>query len=272
MGKTTIALLMAKHLVSQGKRVLFVELTSQSSAQAFLQEKTGPSSRPSLVSHGFDWCLLQGGDCLVEYVSSLIKVEKIAKSFFESPLIGSLLNVAPGLNDLAVLGKLTSHIRQHGPGFDYDHVVIDSHSTGSFSSLLAAPQILGASVSSGPMRSQSESIDKVLKDKNWVQYFFVSVFEELPVDELEETLALFSPQYKGQLSVIMNKAMILDKPRIDIEAWKNFMQQRLSRQEIYKNRVLELWDEVYTVDLFTSSTQEQLNKKEQEFLRNRLSV
>lgn len=271
VGKTTLSLLMARHLSTLGKKVLFVELGQKSSAQALTYSAQGPSYEPRATAFGFHWSLIDGTSCLVEYIGSLTKTGKLTESFFSNPTISSLLNVAPGLNDLAILGKLTSRVREHGPSFDYDHIIVDAPSTGSFSSLLAAPQFLGSSVQSGPMHTQSQGIDQVLHDSQYVQYVLVSLFEELPVDELCEDLTYFSKSFPGQISVVMNKKLSVNEPRIEGDCWQQFLKQKIVDEEKQKKRALEKVSRFYYLDLFTESFHKKMQTANKEFLRSTLS-
>lgn len=263
-GKTTVALSVARSLALRGAKVLFCELTSRSSAIALLDSSKTLSYKPSDSGLGFDWCYLQGVDCLVDYVGSFTKVEKIAQTFFETPAIKSLLNVAPGLNDLAILGKLTSSFRKHGPGFEYDHVVVDAHSTGHFSALLAAPRLLGRSVSAGPLHTQSLAIDTVLKDKRLTQYLLVSLFEDLPVDELLETIPMFKDYPAPQ--IVMNKSFSLKKVREEVDPWSEFLANKMKQEQTQGRRAQSTELSCYKMNLFTNSMVEHLTQNNGGFL------
>jgi anion-transporting ArsA/GET3 family ATPase len=266
-GKSTIAATLARHLTQQGRRVLLVELDQKSSVRALLGRQSGPRYQPMGSGLGFDWSLVTGQDCLVEYVSSFTRVESLTQKFFDSPLLRTLVNVAPGLNDLSILGKLTSRVRGHGPPFDYDHVVVDAPSTGSFLSLVQAPLTLGQTVSRGPLHTQSLDIDRILKDPEVCQFFFVSLFEELPVDELEDTLANFSDQYKDQIHVIMNKSLVLSQSSAAAGPWRHFIENKLHEQERQRVRVHDLWPQAYQVPLFTEGFRDFLQQTQREVLR-----
>ncbi|MCB0378881.1 MAG: AAA family ATPase [Bdellovibrionales bacterium] len=207
VGKSTISLILARMLHQQGKRVLLVEMGERSSAEHLAELKGVSGYLPQATPLGFQWVRLTGLDCLTDYVGSYVKVEKIAKSFFDNPLIKTLINLAPGLEDLAILGKLTSGIRHHGPAYNFDHIIIDAHSTGSFTSMLRAPRALANMVSMGPLHSQSENIDKVLFDGEHAQYFFVSLLEDLPLEELLESVDEFRRDFKVKPTVVLNKVL-----------------------------------------------------------------
>lgn len=250
-GKTTVAMTLAKGLSQQGKKVLLVELAQSSSARSLAQLKKQPTYKPTASGLGFDWSLVTGMDCLVEYISSFTKVESLTQKVFESHLIRTLVNVAPGLNDLSILGKLTSAQRGHGPGFFYDHIVVDAPSTGSFLSLIRAPKILGSSVSGGPLKAQCDGIDRILRDDKRVEFFFVSLFEELPMDELEDTLLEFRDDYKSQVQIVMNKDLsAIKKPSRDGD-WPEYLRGKLESNEVQGQRAQKLWPPSYSFQFIT---------------------
>lgn len=261
-GKTTVAATLAQSLSHQGKNVLLVELEKQSSVRALLQLERSPEYKPQPSGLGFDWCRLSGRECLVEYVSSYTRLESLTQKFFESTLLKALINVAPGLNDLSILGKLTSQIRGHGPSLEYDHLVIDAPSTGSFQSLINAPLTLGQSVSRGPLHSQSLAIDAVLKNPKHTQFVFVSLFEELPMDELEDTLAQFAEDFGDQILVVMNKSLPIETSLAAPSKWRQFIEKKIEEQAKQQRRVLDLWSRCFQLPLITKGFKDFLRTAE----------
>lgn len=182
VGKSAVAAAMALKKSQGGQKTLLVELGSQSFYQQYFKlPKVGfdpISLRPQL-----DLSLWSGQECLKEYARYLLKVESLYRLFFENSVTRSLINVAPGLPELAVMGKVTSHPRKVGPPLNYDCIVVDAFATGHFLALLRAPQGMAEAISFGPMGEQSRGIVKFLKDPNYCQYYVVSIPEELPVQE-----------------------------------------------------------------------------------------
>ncbi len=266
-GKSTVATLLARDLSQRGRSVLLVELAEQSSVQALLQSEKKPHYQPQASGFGFDWCRLQGRDCLVEYVSSFTRLESVTQKFFDSALLKTLVNVAPGLNDLSILGKLTSRIRKHGPAFNYDHIVVDAPSTGSFMSLINAPVTLGKSVARGPLHSQSMGIDEVLKNPKHTQFFFVSLYEELPMDELEDTIAEFQDEFGEQIRIVMNKALDVAKPAESKSSWSHFLQRKMQEENRQGRRAQELWPKGFQLNLFTDPFKDYIHNHSGEALR-----
>ena len=272
-GKTSIALKLSKWLSEKGHRVLFVELKSQSSAQSLLGLKNSPEYNPTPTGLGFDWSLIQGLDCLSEYAGYLIKLKSISDYLFTHPFVHKMLEVAPGLNDLAVLGKLTSHIRNHGPPMNYDNVIVDGFSTGSFTSFLTAPETLELAMGMSFLQKQSFSIKEALRNREKTQYFFISLFEEGSVDEVQEVLTdeNFKDYNQSQLAVIMNNYIGIEKALLPNPQWQDFVKKKLAFQKKQMTRASHFFKKIYIVDKHILPLKDQIKKKQGGFLRTPLN-
>ncbi len=192
VGKSAVAAALAFRLSKEGERVLLAELGDESFYQEYFNLPLVDSvGRPSGL--GFDVALWSGASCLREYALHLLKVESLYKLFFENPVSRTLIQVAPGLSELAITGKITSGPpRNVGPKMNYDVLVIDAFSTGHFLALLRAPVGMAQAIGKGPIADQSKAILEVLKDPKITSYHVVSLPEELPTQEsLELDRSLF---------------------------------------------------------------------------------
>ena len=206
VGKSTVALAMAYKKSQEGKKVLLVELGDQSFYKEFLDlDEVG--FNPTSLKKNLDISLWSGGDCLKEYARHLLKIEGLYKLFFENPISKSLINVAPGLAEISITGKITSGPRHHGPQMKYDCLVIDAYATGHFLSLIKAPAAMAQAINFGPMGEQNRGIDKILKDKNLCHYHIVTLPEELPVKEAEELYAELKSFLGVQPEFYINKIL-----------------------------------------------------------------
>jgi anion-transporting ArsA/GET3 family ATPase len=185
VGKSIVALSLAYKKSLQSKKVLLVELGDESFYKdVFNKPEIG--YKPTTLRPFLDVCLWSGAEALKEYAKYLLKVEALYKIFIENPVSRSLINVAPALPEIAVMGKITSISHRHGPPMDYDCLIIDAYSTGHFLSLVKASRSLSQAVKVGPMGQQNREIDGVLRDSSICHYHIVSLPEELPVRESEE--------------------------------------------------------------------------------------
>lgn len=185
VGKSAVAAGLALKKSQEGKKTLLIELGNQSFYKDFF-ELPEVAFKPTSLKPNLDVALWSGLDCLREYAIYLLKIESLYKLFFENTVSKTLLNVAPALPELSIMGKATSHPRQVGPALNYDCLVIDAFATGHFLALLRAPQGMAQAIRFGPMGEQSRGIDRVLRDRSQCQYFVVSLPEEMPVVEALE--------------------------------------------------------------------------------------
>ena len=189
---------------SLGKKTLLVELGDQSFFQDYLTLES-ISYQPRSYKGLFDVALWSGTTCLREYALHLLKIKKIYELFFENPVSRTLMQVAPGLSELAILGKATSGPRKIGPKVLYDCFVIDAYSTGHFLALLKAPIGMSEAFKLGPMADQSRGILKVLRDPDLCHYHIVCLPEELPAQESIELGQELREIVKMPASLWLNK-------------------------------------------------------------------
>lgn len=182
VGKSAVAAALALKQAQSGQKTLLVELGYQSFYQDYFN-LAQVAYQPQNLKKNLDVALWSGPECLKEYARHLLKVESLYRLFFENSVTKALIQVAPGLSEISVLGKITSHPRQIGPPLNYDCLVVDAFATGHFLALLKAPHGMAEAIRFGPMGEQSRSIEKILKDPNYCQYYVVSFPEELPVVE-----------------------------------------------------------------------------------------
>lgn len=185
VGKSVVAASLARRKTSQGRRTLLIELGEQSYFQGlFPQLHIG--HKPSVLPDLFDLALWSGLSCFHEYARHLLPVESLYKLIFENQVAASLVNAAPGLAELSILGKVTSGHRKVGPPLPYDVLIVDAYSSGHFLSLIKAPFGFAEAISVGPMGEQTRGIIQLLKDAEQTTYWLVTQGEEMMVAETEE--------------------------------------------------------------------------------------
>lgn len=230
VGKSILAATKALRLARTGERVLLVELGDQSYFRFFF-DVPEITYHPITVPDGFDVAKWSGKEAFKEYARHLIRVESLFKLFFENQVALSLVDAAPGLAELAILGKITSGPpRNVGPKLPYDHLVIDGYSSGHFLALLRAPFGFAEAISMGPMGEQTRAIIEVLKDPGLCDYNIVTQAEQLMVEESLELVADLEKLIGVKPTVLLNKS--LEKPAGDFPGgdfgtdMKNFFQDQ----------------------------------------------
>ncbi len=249
VGKSIVALAMAFQKSLEGKRVLLVELGDQSFYKDFLDlDEVG--FNPTSLKKNLDISLWSGADCLKEYARHLLKIEGLYKLFFENPISRSLINVAPGLAEISITGKITSGPRHHGPQMEYDCLVIDAYATGHFLSLIKAPAAMAQAINFGPMGEQNRGIDKILKDQKICQYHIVTLPEDLPLKEAEELYEELHAFLGVEPEIYINKMLEtnlttpqlkkLAKENSSIGEFAEYVEAVVERQDEAKDRIKKL--------------------------------
>ena len=157
VGKTLLSLALTKAFLKKGLKAKCITFNSLDKEDlAFKQVlKTVPQQEYSVT------------DCLSEYLNHFIPGKALIKKALSNKLSLVVLNVTPGLEDVARLGKITSGPR----GFQEvkeDVLVVDSYSTGHFQALLKAPQSFCDIVPVGHIKTVCKEIEETLKNSHFI--------------------------------------------------------------------------------------------------------
>ncbi|UYL10698.1 ArsA family ATPase [Bdellovibrio sp. SKB1291214] len=260
VGKSVVAAALALKLSRQGKKVLLVELGDQSFFKDFF-ELPEVGFKPQEIKSNLSLALWTGESALREYAQYLIKVESLAKLFFDNAVMKAFINIAPGLPELAMLGKITSGPRKYGPPVNFDCLVIDAFATGHFKALIEAPRGMAQAVQIGPMGEQSRSIVRVLKDSEISRYHIVSLPEELPLKESMELADILNKELEVEPQLVMNKVLEVNVPReslqkaesattSDLGLFAQYLEQQLDRQAQMMDQAKTRFKNVAKIPLF----------------------
>lgn len=209
VGKSLVAAAAARREAEAGRRVLLVEIGDNSYFKDLFGLKDVGYKPCKVPGQQFDLAIWNGESCLREYVLHYLKLKRLYHIFFENKVMRALINIAPGLSEIAILGKITSGIRKVGPPLDYDLIVVDCYATGHALALLEAPRGLMEAVKFGPMGIQSREIDAVIRNPDLTAYWVVTILEEMPVVETLEFHSQLKTDFGIHCEVIVNKYLQL---------------------------------------------------------------
>lgn len=234
VGKSVYAASLAESYARAGKKTLLVELGDESFYKSFF-DLTDVRYAPTKTKMTWEVSLWSGADCLREYALHLLRSEALYKLFFENKVSRSLIQIAPGLPELAILGKITSGPRNHGPASKHDVIVVDAYATGHFLALMRAPKGMAEAIRFGPMGEQSRSITETIENSSICEYHIVTLAEELPIKETIELHDQLKSEFSIKAKVILNKKLKTDLHSNDITPDKNifvkYIKDTLAREE-----------------------------------------
>jgi anion-transporting ArsA/GET3 family ATPase len=260
-GKSTIASAMAHSFAAAGTKTLLVELSETSQLSKFFNAQN-IGQKPVSVSANLDIAHWTGADCLKEYALHLLRVEALVRLFFENKMTKSLIEIAPALKEIAILGKITSGVRKHGPAAPHEVIVVDAYSTGHFLALLRAPKGLAEITSRGPIGEQSRSIDQAIKNPTISAFHIVALAEEMPMQETIELATQLRDELGLKPSVILNQ-LIQDNKLAGLQPkteFAHFVQKISQRQALAREQLKKLKIETKEIHRVFSQNDNQIFK------------
>lgn len=274
VGKSTVALAMAQKL-SQHEKVLLVELGLRSFYADFLGLNV--TYEPVPFQKNLDIALLSGNECLKEYALHLLKLQSLYNLFFENRISRALIDVAPALPELAVLGKITSGIRKVGPPLPYDVVIVDGYATGHMLALIRAPRGLAEAIRFGPMAEQTTTMINTIRNPDFCEYVIVTLPEELPAVEADELYRGLKAELGLKPKIICNRVWPADEirglrsaatqqtPEKEV-AFMNELEDLILRQEAWLNYLRHRHPDLNLLPMVFSSLPKTITEKIEEYL------
>jgi anion-transporting ArsA/GET3 family ATPase len=189
--------------------------------------------QPLVLADGLWLSQWSGESCLREYVLHYLRIERLYRLFFENRVMRALVNVAPGLPEVAIVGKATSGPRKVGPAMPYQNVVIDSFATGHSLALWRAPRGMGQAIAFGPMGQHSRQMDEVMRNPVLNRIVIVTLAEELPVQETIELAVSLKELGLPRPVVVVNRLWdesLLDSVQGQSSELAQLIQHQLKRQ------------------------------------------
>lgn len=232
VGKSTAAAALGLQLAKKGQKTLVVELGGNSYFDLVFDKEI--NFTPQEVMPHLYLSLWSGEACLREFIAHYIRISAVVDLFFENRIMKTLVKGAPALQELALIGKLTSGPRKIGPALPFDNLVLDAYSSGHFLSLMRVPRAMAETIALGPMGQQSRSIHEVLVDPQKTQLFWVTTAEEMPVQESLEFLEVIEQELGILPKVIVNKTWKALVNERNIEGHSEFSKYLHRRLEFEK--------------------------------------
>ena len=255
VGKSTIAVALARLAARRGLRTLLCEMDAKGSVAA----RVGVDSltfEPRLVESNLWAMVMDTEQSLREYLRLFVKIPLITKITPLAAVFDFVADAAPGVKEILGVGKLCHEVQQD----NYDIVIVDAEATGHIVSQIAAPQIVGQLAGVGMLRDQTEWMLKILEDESTCTVVPVVVPEELVVNETVDLIQSIRGQTKTAVRwVVLNR---LEEPLMmssDESTWSvlrdvlspevsESLRRATSERQLQREAVTELRENVGDVE------------------------
>jgi len=188
VGKTTLSAALAYAARERDRRVCLVEV-GRSTNLRYLFEREIPLYQEVEVDDNITAMTLDPFMALQEYTVKQIKVKKVADWVLNSQVIQYLTQAAPGWRELITIGKIW-HLESQQIGYKkrakYDMIIVDAPATGHGISFLRVPAVILDVLKFGPVRSQTNEVQRMLMDPDRTMLNVVTLPEEMSVNEAAE--------------------------------------------------------------------------------------
>lgn len=187
VGKTTISIALAMAAARLGKKILLAEVGDSDAVGRIFHEAVLAENPRELTSNIWG-ARIDPRMELEAYVRTHVSPGFIAGKIIRSRLFDYLFEAAPGLKEVMSLGRLwrweTNILNL--PDAAFDLIIVDAPATGHALSLLRLPDTLIKMIRIGPVANQIRKLQGLLKDHRKTRLVFVSLPEELPINETVE--------------------------------------------------------------------------------------
>jgi anion-transporting ArsA/GET3 family ATPase len=204
VGKSAVAAAMALAAHRRGGRVLAVAMTGDGGGLAAhlgvppLQFDIR-EDRPGLFT-----TVVERTQALREYLHLQVGLPPIVAFGPAVRAFDSLASTAPAVREIVTMGKVLWEVKRQ----EWDLVVADGPPTGQIGSFLRAARTISELVPSGRIREQAAWMERILLEPGIATLSLVTLAEELPTSETEETLSwLDSEQLVTTVEVIANRIL-----------------------------------------------------------------
>ena len=206
VGKTTVAAALALAAGRQGKKVLLVEVEQREGiAPLFGQAHLGYAERE--IAPNVTGLSVVPDEALVEYLYLFYGIRYVGRVLKGSKAVEFATNIAPGLRDILLIGKIKeAERRRTGGHFAFDLVVLDAPPTGRLPRFLEAPRSVTELVHSGPIRTQAQGVLDMVSDPERCQVVLVTLPEDMPVRETAEAVETLSKMNIAIGPIVVNGA------------------------------------------------------------------
>lgn len=205
-----MAAAIALALASGGRKVLLVETEGrQGIAQLFDVAPLPPVETKIATAEGGGMVMALAIDieaAFLEYLDMFYNLGFAGRAMRKLGAIEFATTLAPGLRDVILTGKIKETVVRTDKSGErlYDAIVVDAPPTGRIGSFLDVTKAMADLAKSGPIRSQSEGVVRLLHSDETVVHL-VTLLEALPVQETADAVDELEAADLRMGTVIVNR-------------------------------------------------------------------
>ena len=252
VGKSTIALLLARYFEGQNQSSIIVECNGAQDIPKHYNAKSLGYEIQKLTPL-ISSISITAEESIEEYLLQQLHFQRLYQLIFKNRLVEPLLQGAPGLHNAVHLGKVYDLAGiEDDEKYRFDHIIVDCPATGHGLRLLTAAQTMMNLAKIGPLYESNRIVEERLEER--ANIVIVTLPEELPCRETKYLWEQLDENWKAKTKLLLinknevNEALLdhfIPKPRQDdfpehhkqLELWKKEQKERREWQQWIKREL-----------------------------------
>lgn len=203
-GKSTVAAGFALASSRRHSQTLFVELDRDTSLDGIFG-MSGIGHTPRRIHENLWATKVDSHEALVEFMRENIPAGPLVRLALSNRIMGRFWRATPSANEMVSLIRLLRLAEEEEDGRRrWDNLVVDLPSSGHALTMLEVPQTATILFKVGPVQARAEAIRDLLCNRLRTAMVWITLPEEMPVNESIE----FLPRFRTKLDVGLDHVVI----------------------------------------------------------------
>jgi anion-transporting ArsA/GET3 family ATPase len=204
VGKSTVAAGFALASSRRGARTLFVELDRDTSLEGIFG-MGGIGHTPRRVHDDLWATKVDPAEALVEFIRGHVPAGPLVRMAISGRIMSRFWRATPSASEMVSLVRLHALAEQSDGGTRrWDNVIVDLPSSGHALTMLEVPLTATALFKVGPVREEGQAIRELLANRLRTAMVWVTLPEEMPVNETIE----FFPRFREKLDIALDHVVV----------------------------------------------------------------
>ncbi len=218
VGRSSVAASLAAYYSQKKEKVLLVQWSLSDSISPIFSSPSAAhkenlvsfSFPPSPQTISFHVMNYNADEAIQEYFVDHLKMKLVHSLIIQNKHVQKLIHAAPGISELFFLGRLfwLIELSQKEIVSSYDRIIVDAPATGHGVSLFGIAKAVANLGMTGPLALECERVSNLLSNPEKTGIIFVTLPEELPVEESIESLPIVKTKLGfPPLCLLMNQSI-----------------------------------------------------------------